>query len=752
MNYDRFESLPERNGRPSALAHARRYERFEATHPEEGDLHEDGFNFWEVVRIVLRRKWMILAITILGVAAAVVLTLRVTPLYKAMTTIEVQREETRIIEGASVDPAVVADDQYMATQYALLQSRSLAERVAEVLNLPSDERYADQNLPRDERLGEAATKIVNNIRVRPEGRSRVINVEFISPYPGETARIANALVENFIQTNLERKYNTTAFARDFVEERLQTTKQALEESERRLVEYAASEDILEIDTEGGGSLDATSIVSLNQELAAAESARIDAEQRYREAQNNLTTRAMLESEDLSRLRTRRSELNAEYQEKLGTFKPGYPEMEQLQARIESIDAEIEIEREAIIAALGAEYNAAQAREKSLRDRVGELRGELQDLRDRRIDYTIIQREVDTNRTQYEALLQRMKEISIASGVGSSQVSIIDRAIVPDAPFKPNLQRSLLQALILSLALGVGLAFALNYIDDTIKSPDDVKNKLGLPAIGVVPKVRNTTDIVTSELADPRSAVSEAFFSTRTALQFTTSSGAPRSLLMTSTRPGEGKTSSTIALAMAFAKIGQRVLIIDADMRKPSFVADSGASIGLSGMLTREADLLDNIVASRHQGLFLLPAGVIPPNPAELLSSPRLKAVIAEAEQAFDIVLVDSPPVLSFTDAPLLGSLCEGAAIIIQSGAIRTPQATRTIGRLMESHSNLLGAILTKFDAKKVGYDSAYYYYSYSAKGAYAYREPAIPNKESIRRKVHLFSDSDSAPQIFDSEN
>lgn len=460
---------------------------------------------------------------------------------------------------------------------------------------------------------------------------------------------------------------------------------------------------------------------------------------------------MLESEDLSQLRTRRSELNAEYQEKLGTFKPGYPEMQQLQARIASLDEEIELERAGILTALGADYRSAQAREASLRERVNELRGELQDLRDRRIDYTIIQREVDTNRTQYEALLQRMKEISISSGVGSSQVSIIDRALVPTYPFEPNLRRSLLQAFILSLAVGIGLAFVLNYIDDTVKTPDDVKNKLGLASIGVVPKVKNNKDIVSSELSDPRSAVSEAFFSTRTALQFTTSSGAPRSLLMTSTRPGEGKTSSTVALAMAFAKIGQRVLIIDADMRKPSFVADSGASIGLSGLLTREAELMQNIVASRHDGLFLLPAGVIPPNPAELLSSPRLKSVIAEAETAFDLVIVDSPPVLSFTDAPLLGSLCEGAVIIIQSGAIRTPSATRTIGRLLESQTNLLGAILTKFDAKKVGYDNAYYYYNYAEKGAYAYRENQIPDRESVRRKVHLFSDNNNLPPVRDAD-
>lgn len=703
-----------------------------------------GFDFWGAVRTLLRRKFMIMAIMILGTSAGLLLTLREVPLYRATATIEVQREETRIFEAANVDPVTVADSEYMATQYALLKSRALAERVVELLDLSGNPLYADPELGREERVRQAADNLIENLQVAPEGRSRVVKVSFVGADPGDAARIANTVVESFIESSLERKYNTTAYARKFLEERLVTAKTALEEAERRLVDYARQQDILEIGaSQGSSSLDGDALFALNAELAKAQSERISAEQTYREMLSNTATAEFLDSEDLKRLRAMRSDLSAEYQEMLGTFKPEYPDMVKLQARIDAIEAEIELEKGQIRLASEATFKAAAAREASLNERINELKGSVQDLRERKIDYTILQREVDTARTQYEALLQRLKEVSIAGGVGSSQVSIVDRAIVPPLPFEPNLPRSLIQALILSLAAGIGLAFGLSYIDDTIKTPEDVKQKLGLAAVGVIPKVKaSKADSITDALADPRSPITEAFYSARTALEFTTSSGAPRSLVVTSSRPSEGKTSTIISLAMSFARSGRRVLILDGDLRKPSFVARADASVGLSGLLTSDALLEDNVISSATENLFLLPSGVIPPNPAELLSSPRLPALIEEAAELFDIVLIDSPPLLGFADAPLLGSVAEATILVIEAGTIRRPAAVRTLERLLESQSNVVGAVLTKFDARKSGYESSEYYYSYG-KGAYAYGSRQA-GKASGRRKIRLFADGPGA--------
>jgi capsular exopolysaccharide synthesis family protein len=321
---------------------------------------------------------------------------------------------------------------------------------------------------------------------------------------------------------------------------------------------------------------------------------------------------------------------------------------------------------------------------------------------------------------------------------------VDEALVPGYPFQPNLNRSIIQALILSFAFGIGLAFALNFIDDTIKTPDDVRAKLGLPTIGVVPKHSNKKDLITHTLSDPKSVISEAFASARTALEFATEDGAPRSLLITSTRPNEGKTTTTIAMATTFARGGKNVLIIDADMRKPSFIIDSNESIGLSGLLTGHDLLQDHVVKSKTEGLSILPAGIVPPNPAQLLSGPRLREVIEAAEELYDIVIVDSPPLLSFTDSPRLGSVVGGALLVLQAGLIRTPAAKRTVSQLYDSRTNIIGGVLTKFDPKKAGFEYGYYYSSYSS-GARAYVES---KKDKAQRKILI----EAAPDALEPED
>ncbi len=682
---------------------------------------DEGFDFRSAIGVVLSRKFLIAAITIMGVLISAVLTLRVTPLYSSTATIEIQQQEVQIIEGTNVGPDLVADSAYMETQYRLIRSRAIAERVAEDLGLVNDPRYASPNLPMDVRLKQAAGQVAGGTRVSPIGRSRLVGINFISPYPQEASRIANAVANSYIQTNLERKFNTTAFAREFLDERLASTKRLLEDTERRFTQYAEEQGLLDIGgaTSGAGSLEENAIVSLNRELSVAESERIRAEQEYLIATQTQPPVELLQSTTLNALRQSRSALLADYQELLSRFKPDYPDMVRLQSRIDRVEDEIEREADTIVRAnlneLSLVFDAAIAREQSLRERVEELRGVLQDDRNRRIEYRILQREVETVRAQYEALLQRSKEVSIASGVGSSNVSIVDTALVPRRPFQPNLRSSLLRAFGISLLLGVGLAFVLNFFDDTIKTPEDVRNKLGLPMIGVVPKLSGKKDIVKDALEQPKSMISEAFAAAQTALEFSTTEGLPKSLLVTSTRPGEGKTSTTVSLAMAFARSGKQTLIIDADMRKPSFVVDSNDSIGLSGLLTGHEYLPDHVVRSQTPGLSILPAGLIPPDPAQLLSGPRLKELIEVAEAAYDVVIVDSPPILNFADGPRLGSVVRGALVIIQSGLIRTPAAKRTLIHLGDSRTNVIGCVLTKFDAKTSGYDYGYYYSPYGAK-------------------------------------
>ena len=704
---------------------------------------ESELDIFELIKILLRRKFLILVFLILGVLGGFLFSLQQTPLYKAAATIEVQKQETQIVDS-DVGPANIADAEFMQTQFALLKSRSLAERVVLLLGLERDPAFANQESSRNERIQQASSVVNQGLFVEPVGRSRIIRVSFVSPDPTTAFSIPNTVVDNFIETTLKRKYNTTAYAREFLEERLAQAKTSLEDAERGLVDYADANDILEINESGDqSSLVSSDLIRLSEEYSKAQTERFDAELAYLGLKDGMDMTEIISNESLSSLRERKSALNAEYQELLTTFKPGYPNMLQLAARIEAVDREILGSTKSVVGVLESKYRAAIERENALKAKVNSSKEDLASLRTRRIDYTILRREVDTYRTQYDALLQRLKEVSIASGVGSSQISIVDRALRPRFPFSPNIPLIIALSGFLGLVAGIGLAILLYFVDNTIKTPDDVKQKLKLSPLGVIPRLKikseDGQDLIVKELTNPRSSISEAYFSARTSLEFATNLGVPKSLLVTSTQPAEGKSSTSLALAISFAKLGRRVLIIDADLRKPSFVADKDMSQGLSGLLTTDSSLKDNVIFSQSYGLHLLPSGPIPPNPAQILSSLRLREIIEEAEAMFDIVIVDSPPVLNFTDGPVLGAACEAAIIIFKSGSIRTPAAQKTVERLKDNGVDVIGAIVTHFDAKKTGYDYNYYYYAYG-EGASEYGTESTSKAESAKRKIRLFSD------------
>jgi succinoglycan biosynthesis transport protein ExoP len=714
---------------------------YDEPQPPEPPAEEGGAEAWRMLGVLAKRKFLIAAVVVLGTALAAMLTLRETPIYAAATTLEVQARETEIIQGAGVDPAVVADAEFMGTQLALLRSRALAERIAESLNLASEPLYANPQADAETRLAQATGAVARGVSVSTLRGARVIQVTYESPSRTEAARIANAVAENFIELNLERRFNATAYAREFLEERIATTKTSLEVAERRLVQYSRDKEILDLSSVGGSelgsSLDASALVSLSASLTEAQNQRIIAEQRYREAASNSNTREMLESAALATLRETRSQLMSEYQLKLTDFYPEAPEMRSLKARIDSVEQQMGEERTNIMNAIEGEYRAAVAREQALSARVGELREDVQGLRSRSIDYNILAREVDTLRTQYDALLQRFKEISISSGVGSSQVSILDLAQAPGRPIKPDLQGSLIRAAMISLALAIGLAFLIEFLDDTIKTPEDVNRKLKLRVVGVIPRVKSREPI-SKLISNPRAEVTEAFSSTRTALQFSILSGSLKSLLVTGSKPGEGKTSTTLALGSSFALIGKKVLIIDADLRRPSFAFSAEASQGLSGVLSKGLPLMPNVVLGPTDNLFLLPSGRVPHNPAELLASTRLLQIIEEASDHFDLVLIDSPPVLTFADAPTLSAVCDATLLIVQSGGIRRQAALRAIERLDSARGKVTGVILTKFDAKKAGYGRSYGY------GYRGYSETDFKKLESSpassRRQIKHFVD------------
>ena len=672
-------------------------------------------NIATIWRIIMEWRWLILGSVAVAVAAAIIVTLLTTPLYRAMAVLEMSPPSVEVLENSKAKSGGGDDRAFLATQYGLLKSRSLAERVAQELNLASKPEFVSQEPDRATRQKIAAAILQGNFAVDPVPNSRLVQISYSSPNPQLAQQIANSFADNFINSNLERRYQASSYARTFLERQIAKVKGELERSERQLVAYAQQQSIINMAGKEGGdgsSLQGSSLVALNTALSAATSRRIAAEEKFRQARGQTASEV---ATGTAGLRTQRAGLEAEYQEKLTQFKPDYPEMVRLRSKIEALDRALTAET-GVLAGGGAttllaDFRAAAAEERQLQAQVNQLKNSVLDLRGRSIQYNILQRETDTNRSLYDALLQKYKEIGVAGGIGQNLVSVVDRAETPGGAYTPNLILNLMIGFGLGLAGGLAAALVLEFINDTIKTPDDVREKLHLASLGVIPKKKGNEPLA-DELKDQSSPISEAYFSLRTSLQFTTDTGAPKSLLITSTRAAEGKSSTTLALAQNFARLGNRVLLIDGDLRKPAFVTGLDPTEGLSKLLTNSDPLEKHVLGTQFENLSLLPCGPLPPNPAELLASPRLRAIIADASEKFDMVIVDGPPVLGLADAPLLSTACRGTLLVVESGKTRTKAALDAVNRLRASGGHILGAVLTKFRHQAHGYGYGYSYEPY----------------------------------------
>ena len=686
-----------------------------------GDLNLD-----QIRRAIVERRWLILACIAAGLVIATAITLMMTPLYRASVLLEINPPEVEILEGQTiVQRGGRNQEAFLQTQYGLLESDSLAQRVARELNLASDPDFVDLDASRERRMQQASQKLRAGLTVAPEAGSQLVRVYFTSPSSEQAAQVANSFAENFVETNLERGYDASSFAREFLEDQLATVQSELEASERALNAYAQQSGIVgtrTIDETGqlseGPSLEDTSLSALNAALTAARIERVNAEQRYRQVQRAGPTSTVVAG--TSTLRQERARLQADYEQKLELFRPDYPEMQELQRRIAGLDRAIAGEAQQLtggdLNTLRAAYLAARDAENELESRVNQLKGEVLGQRDQTIQSNILQREVDTNRALYDALLQRYKEIGVTGGIGKSPVSLVDRARTPEAPFRPNIPLNLLAGLVLGLAVGVLLAIAFELVFDTVKLPNDVRQRLGLRLLGVVPQAEEEDEAL-AELDDPKSSVSEAYSSARTALQFIRDGGTPRVIALTSTRPAEGKSTSAFGLARSFSRIGKRTLLVDGDMRRPTFESSGDRQGGLMHLLTSEEPLSAHAQPSGHANLSLLPAGRGQGNAAELLASTRLHAIMDEAKRDYDVVIIDGPPVIGLADAPLLASAAEATVVVIESGGARIGAVNETINRLHSSHARIAGVILTKFPAKLADSDYYYYYdYTYGRSG------------------------------------
>lgn len=701
----------------------------------------------QIGRSIWANKLSIIAITSACVVIGLIVTFLATPLYTTAALIEISRQQANVsgVEAVEEDDRS-RDQEFYDTQYSLLKARSLAQRVVRDQNLVVDDAFFEafnqgesegqlagagaagslSAAARVKRLETATTILLENVSIEPVRGSSLVNIAFTSPQPELSAKISNAWAEQFIEANLSRRFSSTEDARTFLEKQLEELRQKLEDSESQLINYASAKGIIALstntDAEGrtvdGQTLVTADLEAMNAELAVARSARIAAESAYRQAGQS---RASPNNSTISGLRQRRAVVAAERAKLLATFKPEYPTVEALTAELAALDgsiaSEIANESNRINSSASSAFREAQQREQQIASRVEALKSQFGGENQASIQYNIYQREVDTNRELYNGLLQRYKEIGVA-GVGPNNVLIVDSAQVPRFPSSPNLPLNIALALLTGIALSAAYLFAREQIDQTLRNPADVSKLLGLSQLGAIP-VFDEENIIEA-LTDAKSMASEAYFSFSTNVSFLTEQGTPKTMMFTSTQPSEGKSTSSVGLSQMLARKGKPVLLIDADMRSPSIhgIFKQELGKGLSNFLSGDDDLKSLIEPSEIPQLFVMSAGPMPPNPAELLSGDRIKELIALLSKDFAHVIFDAPPVLGLADVPLLSKNVDGVLYAVEANNAKLRTIQSSLQRLKDCRANVYGAIVTKIDQRNSAYgygDNYGYGYNYGHK-------------------------------------
>ncbi|MGA2425381.1 MAG: polysaccharide biosynthesis tyrosine autokinase [Terriglobales bacterium] len=730
----------------------------------------------EYMRVLIKRKWMVILV-IAGIFMAVaVASLRQTPIYEAVGQIVVNKADSNLITFKDSTPVVDYYDQAdLDTEVRILQSDLMALQVIRQLNLDkrpefgghSDQRQA--NLVADplqsdsKHISALLGSFRGNLHVTLIPSTRIMEIHYTSTDPQLAASVVNTLADTYIKQNFQTKFESTMQASDWLSKQLVDLQMKVETSQEKLVRYQKEHEIL-------GTDEKTNIITekldeLNKEMTQAESDRMQKEALYRQTQSNdpVAVAAAIISDTtgsgsvatsglLDRLRDQQAGLRIQVAELSTQFGPQYPKIEQLNNQLKEIDRQLLLETNKAVDHLKGQYLAALQREEMLRGSFEKQKQEANKLNESAIEYSILKRDLDSNRTLYEGLLEKLKEAGVTAGLRSNNFRIIDAARVPTSPSEPNIPRNLLFALVLGVISGVGLAFLLENMDNTVRTPEQATALSLLPALGMIPlgsksgnhgpagkRLALTTSKEVVELVTqvrPQSQMAESYRALRTSLLLSNLGAPPKVIMVTSARPQEGKTTTSINTAIVLAQKGVRVLLMDADLRRPSVhkTMGMGPRSGLSNVLTGSATLQQTITTSTIlPNLFIMPAGTPPPNPAELLASSNMRDLIVELREMYDHIVIDTPPTLSVTDAVVLSPRADATILVIRSGQTTKQALRRARDILMQVNAHVAGVLLNAVDLTSPDY---YYYYEYQGKyGQYYQEDPPSAGNDAEPKAV-----------------
>jgi succinoglycan biosynthesis transport protein ExoP len=744
---------------------------------------ESEFNIAEYLDMV-RRHWRLVAIALLvGVIAASV-HYAITPKeYSATATIQIERRNLSPV-GSSTSPWFENfwNLEFYPTQYELLQSRGLAERVVKSLDLMNDpsfnpgaaltkERTGSATAEQDETtLGLLAQQLKGGLAVDPVRNTQLVRLSFRSSSPDFAARAANAFAESFIDMGVEDRYASAGKASTFLSSQIETLKQEIDDREAQLQAFSRSSDIVTLDPQSNVTLQR--LENLNGALMDAKKARIEKESRYHEV---MTAPPEVVADSLapgvvSALRTQQLQLEQDYETRLKTFKPDWPDMVSLRTQIEKgkqhLDSVVREMLQKARSTASAEYQSALRQEQSLTTELETIKRQAIDQNSSAVQFTNLKVEVETRRELLDQLLRQQSETEVAvrlQDTRESNVRVIDQALVPSTPFRPSLRKDLTYGLLFGLLFGVGSALFIEFLDRTVKTPEEIERRFGLATLAVIQDIADVgktygysaygygygdsgegarvrpgkgkaamsgwlekkkgspveapqIELVPHER--PRTLISESYRSLRTALLLS-SARELKVVAVTSAMAGEGKTATASNLAVVLAQLGRPVLIVDCDLRKPRLhqVFHVSNRIGLVNQLTGTADLDAVILPTEVPNLWVLPSGSTPPNPSELVASERMRELLRTLRGRFEYVIIDTPPALAVTDSTLVGVLVDGVVLTLRSNKVTREEARLVRDRLRQADIKILGAVLNRYRSLGTGSSRTDRYYETYGYGA-----------------------------------
>lgn len=742
--------------------------------PAKMEKPPDLLAWWRVIR---KRRWTVLIAFSLLFAAVLVGSIKEKPVYRAKALIEIDKENPSVANPQELFLLDEVSDAYLETQYKVLTSDDLAERVIHQLGLDRQAEFvpsarawpwsvsasAAPAFPPPPPNSSAAVpdlsvretvleRFQNRLDIRPIRRSRAVELRFDSEDPELAARTVNAVAENYIQKNLEARWDATQKASEWLSQQLRDLKVNLEKSEADLQKYAADNGLLFLETEKGEaeSIVNQSVREVQEELTRAQADRMEKESIFRlvESGEYGSLPGVLDNKLLQDLTFRLADLQREHAQLAATFTDDYPKVKQTQSQITEIQSSLERERRRAAQKISNDYFAALRREKLVRQAFAEKQSEANQIAEKSVQYGILSREADSNKGLYEGLLERLKEAGVSAGLKASNIRIVDPGTVPYKPITPNYPLNLGLAAFLGLGLGICMAFLKEHLDQTIRYSEDVFHFLGVPVLGFIPTMGSRSgrkhkgiapadrELIFSSASartvpgdalvegHPQndlgihkgSAFSEAFRELRTSVVLSASGRLSNSILVTSAQPGEGKTTVAVNLAFSLAQLGKPVLLVDADMRRPSIQKyfpqrDSLLSTYLGG----QGAWQQMVFPTSINRLYVLHCGPIPENPSELLSSDRMRALIQEAMATYRFVILDSPPLLNRADSRILGSMVGATILVVKGGDTPRQVVQYAESQARSVGANLIGVVLNNLD---------------SSLNDYSYYACARPNNEA----------------------